>query len=104
MGESSDSIQAQDLNGAPITIGSYVLYINTGTAGQVIELKQEEDATWALLDTTGLYYNVQALVITDASTIKVKKERETGKVDIDDLARQQTQEKIVDIGQVTGGG
>lgn len=104
MDESSDPIQAQDLNGAPITIGSYVLYINTGTAGQVIELKQEEDATWALLDTTGLYYNIQALVITDASTIKVKKERETGKEDIADLARQQTPEKIVDIGQVTGGG
>ena len=104
MDEGSDPIPAQDLNGAPITIGSYVLYINTGTAGQVIELKQEEDTTWALLDTTGLYYNVQALVITDASAIKAKKEHETGKVDVDDLAREQTQEKIVDIGQVTGGG
>ena len=104
MDEGSDHIMAQDLNGAPITIGSYVLYINTGTAGQVIELKQDEDSTWALLDTTGLYYNVQALVITDASAIKVKKEREAGEVDVDDLAREQTQEKIVDIGQVTGVG
>jgi len=104
MDEGSDPIPAQDLNGAPITIGSYVLYINTGTAGQVIELKQDEDSTWALLDTTGLYYNVQALVITDASAIKVKKEREAGEVDKDDLVRQQTPERVVDIGQVTGGG
>ncbi len=104
MAEGSDPIMAQDLNGAPITIGSYVLYINTGTAGQVIELKQDEDTTWALLDTTGLYYNVQALVITDASAIKVKKEREAGEVDKDDLVRQQTPERVVDIGQVTGGG
>lgn len=104
MDEGSDSVQAQDLNGTPITIGSYVLYLNTGTAGQVTELKQEEGTIWALMDTTGLYYNVQALVITDASTIKVKQEHETGKADIDDLAREQTQEKIVDIGQVTGVG
>jgi len=104
MDEVSDSVQAQDLNGTPITIGSYVLYLNTGTAGQVTELKQEEGTIWALMDTTGLYYNVQALVITDASAIKVKQEHETGKADMDDLAREQTPERIVDIGQVTGGG
>jgi len=104
MDEVSDSVQAQDLNGTPITIGSYVLYLNTGTAGQVTELKQEEGTIWALMDTTGLYYNAQALVITDASAIKVKQEHETGKADIDDLAREQTPERIVDIGQVTGGG
>jgi hypothetical protein len=104
MAEGSYPILAHDLNGAPITIGSYVLYLNTGTAGQVIELKQEEDTTWVLMDTTGLYYNVEALVITDANAVKVRKEREEGEVDEADLARQQTPEKLVDIGQVTGGG
>jgi hypothetical protein len=104
MDEGSDSVQAQDLNGTPITIGSYVLYLNTGTAGQVTELKQEEGTIWALVDTTGLYYNVQALVVTDASAVKIRKEREAGEINKDDLVRQQTPERIVDIGQVTGGG
>lgn len=104
MTEGLDPIQAHDMNGNPIVIGSYVLYINTGSAGQVIEIKQEEDTTWVLMDTTGLYYNVEALVITDADAVKVKKEREEGEVDKDYLARQQTPERVVDIGQVTGGG
>lgn len=104
MDEGSVPIQAQDLNGNPIEIGSYVIYINTGTAGQVIEIKQDEGTTWALLDTTGLYYNVLALVTTDEGAIKVKKERETGKIDIADLADQQTTATVADVGQVTGGG
>lgn len=104
MAEGSDPIQAHDINGNPITIGSYVLYLNTGSAGQVTELKQEEGATWVLMDTTGLFYNVEALVITDADAVKVRKEREEGGVDKAEIARLQTPERVVDIGQVTGGG
>jgi hypothetical protein len=104
MAEGSDPIQAHDINGNPITVGSYVLYLNTGSAGQVTELKQEEGTIWALMDTTGLYYNVEVLVITDATAVKVKKEREAGEVDKAELARQQAPERVVDIGQVTGGG
>ncbi len=104
MSEGSDSIQAHDINGAPIVVGSYVLYLNTGTAGKVLEIKQEEDAIWVLMDTTGLYYNVEALVVTDADAVKVKIEREEGKVDKAEFARQEIPERVVDIGQVTGGG
>ncbi len=104
MAEGSDLIQAHDLNGAPITIGSYVLYLNTGSAGQVLEIKQEEGTKWVLMDSTGLFYNVEALVITDADAVKVRIEREEGEVDKEDLVRQQTPERVVDIGQVTGGG
>ena len=104
MAEGSDPIPAQDLNGTPITIGSYVLYLNTGTAGQVTELKQEEGTIWALVDTTGLYYNIQVLVVTDANAVKVRKERGTGELDKDDLVRQQAPATVADIGQVTGGG
>lgn len=104
MVEDKNSIRAYDLNGAPITIGSYVKYLNTGTTGQVTELKEEEGTIWALLDTTGLYYNVLALVVTDANAIKIKKEREAGKVNKEDLLKEQPPEKVVDIGQVTGGG
>jgi hypothetical protein len=104
MAEGSDSIQAHDINGAPIVVGSYVLYLNTGTAGKVLEIKQEEGVMWIMMDTTGLYYNVEALVVTDADAVKVKMEREEGKVDKAELAREQVPERIVDIGQVTGGG
>lgn len=104
MAEGSGSIEAHDMNGVPITIGSYVQYINTGTVGQVLELKQQEGATWVLMDTTGLFYNVEALVLTDANAMKVRKEHEAEEVDEDYLARQQSPERLVDVGQVTGGG
>lgn len=104
MAEGADAIQAYDINGKLITIGSYVLYLNTGSAGQVTELKQEEGTIWALMDTTGLYYNVEALVTTDATAVKKRKEHEAGEVNKAELDRQQTPERIVDVGQVTGGG
>lgn len=104
MAEGSDSIQAHDINGNPIVVGSYVLYLSTGTAGKALEIKQEEDGIWVMMDTTGLYYNAEALVVTDADTIKVKIEREGVKVDKAELAREQVMERVVDITQVTGGG
>jgi hypothetical protein len=43
-------------------------------------------------------------VVTDADAVKVKIEREEGKVDKAEFARQEIPERVVDIGQVTGGG
>lgn len=104
MNENTQIIEPQDINGDLINIGSHVLYLNTGTAGKVIDIKKEDKVTWVLMDTTDLYYNVAAIVLTDEKAVKRKIDREEGEVDIEAIAREQASEKIVDIGQITGGG
>lgn len=42
-------------------IGDYARYVNTGTVGIIQDIKDEGEATWALLDVTDLYYDVGKL-------------------------------------------
>ena len=45
----------QDINGNEITIGSYVRYINTGTKGQVVNIRIDGDDVWVVLDNDLMY-------------------------------------------------
>lgn len=104
MTENTEIIEAYDINGELITIGSYIIYINTGTSGKVIDIKKDDANTWVLMDKTNLYYNITTVILTDESTVKVKIEHEEGIIDKTLIEKEQETEKIVDIGQVTGGG
>lgn len=42
-------------------VGDYARYVNTGTVGIVQDIKDEREVTWALLDVTDLYYDVEKL-------------------------------------------
>ena len=48
--------------------GDFAKYRNTGTIGKVLDVKEDNGATWILLDTTDLYY--------DMSTIEPATEKE----------------------------
>jgi len=39
-------------------VGDLAKYRNTGSVGKIEDIKEEEGRTWALLDTTNLYYDV----------------------------------------------
>jgi hypothetical protein len=43
-------------------VGDLAKYRNTGSVGKIEDIKEEEGRTWALLDTTNLYYDVSTLV------------------------------------------
>ncbi|MDY0387677.1 MAG: DUF2098 domain-containing protein [Methanolobus sp.] len=102
----SEVIEALDVDGNPIIIGSVIRYLNTGTVGRVLELKEDEDGVWVLMDTTDLYYKPETLVLADASEIiKEKIERvsvKDAKSYLDNYSNMA--EMDTDIGQVTGGG
>lgn len=100
-----ESLEAPDINGDPVTAGSAVRYLNTGTTGRVLDLRKDDEGTWAQIDTTGLYYRVDVLVTIDPSELKQKKETEKA-VDTKELAQRYSLRgpQTVDIGQVTGGG
>jgi hypothetical protein len=44
-----------------LEVGDYARYENTGTVGIVQDIKDEGEVTWALLDVTDLYYDVEKL-------------------------------------------
>ncbi|VVB84954.1 Uncharacterised protein [uncultured archaeon] len=64
-------LEAFDMAGSPVKVGSNVLYIATGTRGTVTEIMSDEDGTWALVDKTNLYYKTEVL-----KTIKRTDEKE----------------------------
>ena len=47
--------------GQRIKVGSIVRYIGTGTVGKVKDIKVEDGRTWALLDSSDLYYQIMYL-------------------------------------------
>mgnify|MGYP004443483939 FL=1 len=73
-----------DAREKPINIGFQVRYINTGTIGEVIELKLEDDVGWVRLDKTGLWYVSNLLEVLDEKDLKEKRSYGEDKdVDID---------------------
>lgn len=73
-----------DARDKPINIGFHVRYVNTGTIGEVIELKLEDDIGWVRLDKTGLWYVSNLLEVLDEKDLKQKRKfGEDKEVDID---------------------
>ena len=100
------NMSASDINGDLIEPGTVVRYINTGTIGKVAEIKTDDEGVWALVDTTGLYYKVETLVITDPGELKEKVETTKTVSDAKDYMRRygSSDATLGDVGQVTGGG
>ena len=104
--DDSEKIEALSMDGEPIETGSAVRYINTGTVGRVIDLKEDADGIWVLVDSTGLFYKPETLVIVDESKLKSEMKARTSAEHADAFMRTYTAENEAgyDIGQVTGGG
>ncbi len=66
-------LKVSDSAGNPLNVGSFVLYVPTGTKGNVTEIVSDEEGTWALVDKTNLYYKTEVL-----KTIKQVEEKELG--------------------------
>ncbi len=102
--EDSQTIEALDINGDVIVPGTVLRYVNGDTVGRAVEITGDEDGIWVLLDVTGLYYNVEALVITDPSALKAKHDGEKTEFNAKEYVKRFDSEDTADIGQVTGGG
>jgi len=85
--EASDNITANDLYGKPITVGATVKYVSTRTIGKVLDMKREDDRTWALLDKTHLYYDTRYLEVT-ASNATEEEDENAARVDMDEVEKK----------------
>ena len=48
-----------------LLIGVHVRYSGTGSAGEVLALRSDDDGIWAKVDTTQLWYNSRYLELLD---------------------------------------
>lgn len=106
--EESGKIEALSMDGSPIEIGSVVRYLNTGTVGRVLDLKEDEDGIWVLVDSTGLFYKPETLVIANENDLKGEMKERTSvdetKSYMHRKAEGEADYDLEDVGQVTGGG
>jgi len=54
-------MEVMDATGKNILKGSHVRYSGTGSAGEVLDIREDEEGTWAKIDTTKLWYNSEFL-------------------------------------------
>ena len=106
--DDSEIIEAYDINGTVIEIGTRVKYINTDTIGVVTDIKRDPDGEWALVDKTDLYYNVKALELTDVEIKVDTGEHEVTASDAAQYLKKQAEamgsRKFEEVTSSTGGG
>ncbi|UTB34076.1 MAG: DUF2098 domain-containing protein [Methanobacterium sp. ERen5] len=51
------------MRGIPIVKGNHVRYTNTGSSGEVTDLRSDDEGNWVLLDTTELWYKTDSLEV-----------------------------------------
>ena len=61
-----------------LALGMFVRYIRTGTIGKVVDIKELDERTWAILD-NGLYYDIDHLEPISEYDFLESKGRETSK-------------------------
>lgn len=88
-------------------VGDICKYMATSTVGKVTDIKEMDGKEWALLDFTGLYYDVSFLTPADASEYKEVRYKEREKNN--DLKSVEDFEKVaeevnIDSFMPSGGG
>ena len=80
-----------DKRGNEINKGSYIIYTNIGTIGEVLDVKTDEDGSWVLIkvdELTRLWYNTQYIEITDKKYTKTLKEENYKELTVEDIKKR----------------
>ncbi len=88
-------------------VGDFAKYRNTGTVGKVMEIVDNADGTWVLLDTYGLYYESSMLDPASESEYKVRPQEETSleqQIEQVERLRKQIEEAESVIDRITPSG
>ena len=90
-------------------LGEIYKYLPTSTVGKVLDMRDSDGKSWALLDFTGLWYDTGMLVPADASEYKEvkfkyrKTDFQTGMKSIEDIIREKEEVDISDFTPSGGG-
>lgn len=73
------TVETVSSKGKEIIIGVHVRYSGTGSAGEVLDLRSDDEGVWAKVDTTQLWYNSRYLDVMDEDEYRKLKSREVKK-------------------------
>ncbi|MDO5851868.1 MAG: DUF2098 family protein [Methanobacteriaceae archaeon] len=96
-----------DMHGKNIDVGTYVTYTKTGTNGEVLDTKIDDNGSWALMnrgELDKLWYNTQYLEVT--INAKRKSQNTDKKLSTEEL-EEKIKNKYADVGMsedACGGG
>ncbi|MBR2558164.1 MAG: DUF2098 domain-containing protein [Methanobrevibacter sp.] len=82
-----------DARDIEINVGDHVRYVDTGTIGEIVDVKTEDGADWIKLDKTNLWYRSKLVELLDEKDLKKTDEsRDDDEIDIEAL-----KEKALDL-------
>lgn len=85
-------MSAIDKIGNKIEVGSYIIYNNTGTIGEVLDIKTEDEESWVLVaidELTKLWYNAHYVELTDKKYVKINKDdNDKEELTVEDIKEQ----------------
>lgn len=96
-----------DKRGNKIELGSYIIYTNTGTIGEVLDMKTDDDGSWVLIqvdELTRLWYNTQYIELTDKKYSRKIKEEKDKELSVDDIKKQIDEHISAELGDDAVGG
>ncbi|WP_295114994.1 DUF2098 domain-containing protein [uncultured Methanobrevibacter sp.] len=76
-----------DARDKEIALGNHVRYVDTGTIGEVIDMKTKDDIDWVKIEKTNLWYRSKLVELLDEKDLKKKSFEDDGddEIDIDSL-------------------
>ena len=89
----SRSTMVFDARGKELAVGNHVRYVETGTIGEVVDLKTEDGMDWVKIEKTDLWYRSNLVELLDEKDLK-KKSFDEGNDEIDIEALK---EKALDL-------
>lgn len=97
-----------DKLGNEIEVGSYIIYTNVGTIGEVLDIKTDEKGSWVLIaidELNKLWYNTEYVEITDKKYVKShKKEDNDEDLSVDEIREKITHHISSEMGEGAVGG
>ena len=85
----------EDVRGKPIQKGVHVRYTGTGSAGEAVDFKTDDQGSWVLLDTTDLWYKTSSLeVIGETEYNKMKNHTIFKSEKKEDNSKENIKEKV----------
>lgn len=76
-----------------LAVGNQVRYVDTGTIGEITDLKTENGVDWVLLDKTDLWYKANLVELLDEKDLKKKSVYD----DDDEIDIESLKEKALDL-------
>lgn len=98
-----------DKLGREIEIGSYIIYTNVGTIGEVLDIRTDENGSWVQIaknELTKLWYNTDYVEVTDEKYVKKSNSNndDDKELSADEIKEKIKQEISAEMGEGAVGG